>query len=405
MNRKFAIFFSLLVISSSLFADEEEESIEALRSWIASKRQVTVRELGGALALSGDIHVEYIALNESKNGIKNIGPHSLNPLIPNNQFDIEFNFMLDYRTDTNWAAVKVEFDNNMGVFGGTFNRLTLERAFFGFRLAEGPTYTLDMELGRRRLDYTFDSRIEFGAFMDGMLIKLNKSADKWGDFYLYGGPFVVNETVDHYSYVFEAGVLNLYNSGVYFKYSLIDWNTHRYHNRILRALFRFCNSQFLLGIKFVPFCFNKVVVLYGAFLINTAAQPLRILKNELQNKAGYVGFTIGELRKKGDWTFDNNFQYVQYYAVPDFDFNGIGKGNSDGIGLLSIRGFDGSGPPTTIADAVGKSGFYGWQALFLYLVKDNITISQAFKISHSIPHPLPTQYFFKAYRLEVIYAW
>lgn len=384
---KFLFLCLSITAISYLYAQSDpgdDEEIQALKSWIASKRQVTVRELGGALSLSGDVRVEYISYNEIKNGFKNAGYHSPNPLVANNQYDIEFNFLLDYRTNFNWATVKVEFDNNMGLIGGTFNRLALERAFFGFRILEGKDYTFDGELGRRRLDYTFDSRIQFGSFMDGALAKFNLSLEKFGDLYFYGGPFVVNETRDHYAVVFEFGILNIYNSGIYSKFSFIDWNTKHYETKILREIFQFVNTQLIVGYKFVPKSMQKVVIFYSALLVNFAARRHLILRNELQNFGTYIGCSIGELRKKGDFSFDTNYQYVQYQAVPDFDSNGIGKGNADGIGLYTLR-LDGTGGPTTRFTAVGKAGFQGWQAQLLYLVTDTITISQSFKISHSLP--------------------
>jgi len=409
LNSKKYIFYLFLFIFSStpVFGIDnvslDESQIEAFKAWLATKRTVTVKERGGALSLSGDVRVEYITANEKKNGFKNIGSNSLHPRIANDQFDIEFNMLLDYRTDQTWSTVKVEFDNNMGLIGGTQNRLSLERAFMGFRVFTRDNYTLDFEFGRRKLNYTFDSRIEFGSFMDGVLFKYNQSADELGDLYIYGGPFVVNETQDQFALVAELGILNIYNSGVYFKYSIIDWDTKDFKKFIDIVRFQYINSQFILGYRFLPKYINRVTTLYSAFLINSAAKRYAILNYHLANLAGYVGFNIGELRKRGDWSFDTNVQYVEPQAIPEFDFAGIGHGNSDNIGLFTLN-LDGTGGLTTRETAGGKANYVGWRAEFLYLVTDNFTLSQSFKIARSL-HFLPTRYSYKQYRLELIYAW
>lgn len=381
----------------------DDQQLEAFKAWLATKRTVTVRERGGNLSLSGDVRAEYIAANERRNGCKNIGANSLHPLIANDQFDIEFNLLLDYRTDMTWASVKVEFDNNMGLVGGTQNRLSLERAFMGFRVFNADTFTVDVEFGRRKLNYTFDSRVEFGSYMDGILIKYNQSSDRFGDLYIYGGPFVVNETKDQFAYVAEIGILNIYNTGLYAKYSIIDWDTRHFKTRIEKFRFTYVVSQFILGYTTIPAFIRQLTTLYSAFLINTAARHYKILNNRLGNFGMYIGVTIGQLRRKGDWTFDTNFQMVQPNTIPDFDFTGIGKGNSENIGLFTFN-LDGSGGFTTRRTAVGRANYIGWQVEFLYLVTDNFTISQSFKMSRSLNY-LPTRYTYKQYRLELVYAW
>ena len=165
----------------------------------------------------------------------------------------------------------------------------------------------------------------------------------------------------------------------------------------------FFNHQLICGYKFVMPLIDKVSTLYGAFLINGVAKKRAILNNRRDNLAGYVGFNMGELRKRGDYSFDINFQYVQPQAIPDFDFAGIGKGNSDNIGLYTTN-YDGTGGATTSSTAVGKANYLGGQVEVLYLFSSNLTISQSFKISQSLDK-LPSKYRYKQYRAEFIYAW
>ncbi|MCB1083098.1 MAG: hypothetical protein KDK61_02210, partial [Simkania sp.] len=101
----------------------EQRDIEALRDWINTKRQVTVKERGGNLSISGEVRTELQSTNEKKNGIQQRGWRSSNSGTAMRAWDIEVNLMLDYRTDRTWATVKLEFDNDAGTVSGTFNRL------------------------------------------------------------------------------------------------------------------------------------------------------------------------------------------------------------------------------------------------------------------------------------------
>lgn len=393
----------LLSVTFSLCADEESSQFNALKAWIATKRQVTIKERGGSLSLSGDVRAEYSAVGEQKNGLKNIGTSSLHPNVAADQFKIAFSLLLDYRADATWASVKLKFANNMGVISGTNNKINLERAFIGFRIVDAEAFSIDVEPGRKKLNYAFDSRIQFNSLMDGVLIKYDQSSDRMGDFYIHGGPFVVNEVNDLFAYIMETGILNIYNTGFYGKYSFLDWHTKRFSNSITNRRFQFFTNQFTLGYRFTPPVIAKTSVLYGAFLINSAAKKNAILNYDRANLAWYIGFSMGEVRKKGDWAIETNVQFVQPQAIPDFDVSGIGIGNSDNIGLYTTN-IDGSGKATTYATAVGKGNYGGGLFEFLYLITDNLTVSQSFKYARSL-HYLPTHYTYKQYRLEFIYAW
>ncbi len=406
MRKKIHLFLLVSLFLPVLGRGEDDITdndlqIEALREWIATKRQVTVGERGGNLSLSGEVRFKYFTVNEKRNGIKNIGTNSRFPYIPDNDFGISFNSLFDYRADTTWASARIAFDNTMGIVGGTTGNISLDRAFLGFRGIEGDNSTFDVEVGRRRIGYTFDSKIQFGARMDGVLLKYDQSSDKIGDFYLYASPFVVNEVNNQFAYVAEMGLLNIADTGLYGKYSIIDWDTINTSVSPSARRYQFINNQFILGWKFPSL--GKVTTFYSAFLVNAAAQATPILNNDIANLASYIGFSMGEVRKTGDWNFETFVQYVQPQAIPDFDFSGIGKGNADGIGLYTLN-LSGSGGPTTNATAVGNSNYIGWQVQFLYAATDSLTISQVFRLSHSLDY-LPTTYDYKRYTFELIYAW
>jgi hypothetical protein len=191
-------FASLFGLATGSFADTveagrdlDENDIRALKEWIDTKRQISLKEVGGDLSLSGEVRTEFQATREKKNGKSLRGSGSTQ--LPKQAFDIEFNLMLDYRTDRTWASIKLEFDDDAGIFNGTLNKIALERAYWGVRPIEEDTYTLDIEIGRRSLSTVFDSRVQFASFFDGILFRYDRAFEKVGDFYLHIGPFVINE--------------------------------------------------------------------------------------------------------------------------------------------------------------------------------------------------------------------
>lgn len=239
-----------VVVDTSPFIDQQD--IEALRDWIATKRQVSIRQIGGDLSLSGEIRTEFQASEEEQNGKRMRGPNSPHPNRPTNAFDVEVNLMLDYRTDNTWGSIKLEFDNDAGNNLNIFDNISVERAYYGFRLINKDVFTTDMELGRRNFGTVFDSRVQFGSFMDGILLRMDYATEKAGDPYLRAGPFLINEKFNQYGWVAELGVLNIFDSGLYAKYSIIDWDTKNFTNPVISQLYRFLNSQWTVGYKFVP---------------------------------------------------------------------------------------------------------------------------------------------------------
>lgn len=404
--KKWSFLFVLIVLQ--LAADDNvspltDNEISQLKEWIATKRQVTVKQTGGNFSLSGDVRTIYGSISEIKNGLKNIGNNSLNSTKANDTFTLQFNTNYDYRLPHAWLSAKLDYNNTMGSQNGTNNNIALTRAFLGARFLNADYFTVDVEFGRRPLWYSFDSKIEFAATFDGILVKYDQFSDRYGDFYIRGGPFLVNQNHNQFAYVVEFGILNIMNTGFYSKYSFIDWNTKKFQNPLLADRFRFANNQFILGYTFIMPKIKQQTTLFAAFLINAAAKSLEVTGYKLANLGAYAGFTLGTVRKKGDWSLSWNIQYVQPQAVPDFDVAGIGIGNSGGVGLYTTR-INGEGTATTNATAVGKANYWGWKGEFLYLITDNFTISQNFVWSRSL-HYLENKFFYKKYQIQLIYAF
>ena len=435
MARTLRFFFFLLSVSSLLMADEVVQSpdvqhndksdsdsrdMDALRRWLQDKRLVTMREIGGDLSLSGEVRTEFQAANEVKNNIQQRGKHGLN-LRPMYAWDVEVNLMLDYRTERTWAAVKLEFDNDMGQRSGTTNHIKLEKAYLGGRLVPGDTFTMDAEIGRRFLYNVFDSRVEFGSIFDGALIRFSKAFESLGDSYANIGAFLVDDKTNHYGFVGEIGALRIANIGLNMKYSLIDWyrpggetergNTNA-ENQLADLRYRFLVSQLLASYQCFPEWIGKrLIKFYAAGLINHLAENNPLAQADVEgqsfgkeNWAWYAGVSIGLVKKQSDWAVDANFQWVQPQAYPDFDNNGIGRGNAAGVGLYTLKS-DGSGGATSLKTATGGTNFYGVQLEGLYAFTDNLTIQQTFNWSWTLDKRIGPNIIYKQYEMEFIYAF
>jgi hypothetical protein len=425
----------LLLLASSLIAqnvaqtadvqfdektDADSKDMGALRRWLQDKRLVTMREIGGDLSLSGEVRTEFQATNERKDNIQQRGNHGLN-LRPMYAWDVEVNLMLDYRTDRTWAAIKLEFDNDMGQRSGTVNKIKLEKAYLGGRLVPGDTFTFDAEIGRRFLFNVFDSNLEFSSIFDGVLFRFSKAFISIGDTYVNVGAFLINDKTNHYGFVTEIGALRIANVGLNMKYSLIDWyrpgsetargNTNA-ENQLANLRYRFLVSQLLSSYQFYPEWIGKrLIKFYAAGLINHLALDNPLARAGVageafgkQNWGWYAGVSIGLVKKQFDWAIDANFQWLQLQAVPDFDVNGIGRGNAAGAGIYTANA-NGSGGPTSKGSATGNTNYYGFEVEALYAFTDNLTLQNDFMWSWTLDKNIGPNIIYKQYELEFIYAF
>lgn len=415
MTKRILLFLTPFFLFAQ--ANPDRQDSEALKRWLQDKRLVTMKEVGGDLSLSGEVRTEFQKTSEKNGGDQLRGNGSLRPMYA---WDVEFNLMLDYRADRTWAAVKLEYDNDMGQKSGTKNKIHLEKAFIGARLVDGDTFTLDAEVGRRYLNNVYDSKIQFGSRYDGGLLRFSKAFQSIGNFYTNLGAFIVNDRTDHYGLVTEIGMLRIANTGLNLKYSLIDWSLggeNEKGNTALRTAimdlrFRFLISQATIAYQFYPeWIGKKLVKLYAAALTNHIAlrDPLARLgvKDQAfgkQNWGWYIGTSLGLLKKKHDWNIDTSFQWVQAQALPGFDIGGIGRGNADDAGLYSLKEI-GTGNPTTRKTAVGKMNYYGFEINGNYLFTGNLMLNPSVRYSWTLDKDLGPNLIYNQCELELIYAF
>ncbi len=400
------------MISAAAFADTveagrdlEDQDIQALRDWINTKRQVSLKEIGGDLSISGEVRTEFQAAWETRNGKRQRGSGG-EAQLPARAYDIEVNLMLDYRTDRTWASIKLEFDNDAGIFNGTLNKIALERAYLGGRIVDGDLYTIDGEIGRRKMLLSFDSKVQFASFFDGILVRYDHALENIADFYIHPGGFIVNERMDQYGYIVEVGFLNIANTGFLTKYSIVDWDTKHYSKSFVNDRFKFLVSQWLLGYRFMIKSIDKITLLYAAGLYNSKARRLDVSDHKRANWGAYIGFSMGQLRKQWDWALDANYQVIAAQCIPDFDVSGIGLGNANKSGFYTqtITPLDGGGPSTR-QTAGGLTNYRGFSITLDFLLTDKLDVQQNYMQSITLDNHIGPFRQFKQYEIEFIYSW
>lgn len=425
--------------------DEElnERDFAALRDFLKAKRALDVDDKCSNLTISGDVRTEWRHLNETCCGERLRGGGATDAFgvkpISRNDFDIEFNLYFNYVYDRTWAVAQVRYDNSAGVddnghpcfdnddevdeacnvcckekakrcFGdrhgyhgsGACDDLCLKKAYFGYNFFESECSRLDIELGRRgNLYNVFDSNIQFLSRFDGLLLKYDTECECFADMYLHVAGFVVDEKVNHFAWIAEIGLLDIFDSDVDFKYSFIDWEKHGKNRCFVRNPrgFRFLNSQFTLAYNINPKLIGIPVKLYGAFLINHAARKIFEVNEDgerrhstLANIGWYVGVLFGKVQKEGDWALEIQYQYVEAQAMPDDDCSGICRGN------VLDESF-------TTCSRRGNTNFKGFRIEGLYAITDNITVDSIIEWSKAANKRIGGPHTYSKFELEAIYAF
>ena len=414
----------------------DERDIQAIEDFLESKRAIFLEEETCNLSISGDVRFEWQYLHEKANArkIRDEGSYFLYSddcrRHGENAFDVEVNLYLDYSTECTWAKVQIEWDNDAGAFSccrprdvakvrngdyngvytgddrvdcasGTCNKVCVEQAYFGYNLLEDGCCRLDVEIGRRKFYHVFESRVQFNNRFDGILAKYSNCFECVGDFYVYGGFFIIDEVMNHYGYVVEVGLLDVMDCGLDLRYSFIDWKkggdrrcTHNDINKekLCKRMYDHQNSQ--ISFAYRPCCewFCMSPEFYGGFVFNHAAHRYSYTNNEKENIAFYLGVHMGTLECAGDWSIDVMYQWVEAQAIQECDMSGIGRGNAPKICFHSDTRF-------------GAGNFHGFLIETGYALTDNLTSVLEFEWSEELEKAIGGTHKFYKLELEFIYAF
>lgn len=374
--------------------------------FVQEKRATSLLEkLKEGLKLSGDIRAEATTRQETRNGVKLRGHNRLDKKgypIPLTNYDVQFNFYVNYKADRTWGQCYIYTNNAAGIeececpctildnpedtpknrrmFGSGFcDDICIKRLFWGWNLWKSACDAkLDVEIGRRPMYTVFDSRIQFKNRFDGVIFAFNDvlkhySDKRSTDYFFTVGTFLIDLRTDHFGWAAETGMYNIYDWGIDLKLSVIDWS------RITRNRFtivdprgsKFFNLQVTPAYNFPEELFKRPVRIYAGLEANVEAKDLNELLESAgffdvtpnigkQNMAGYLGLIIGDVKKRGDWSLDMNLQFVGAQAVPESDLRGLGLGNVD--------------KESVYCDLRGNPNYKGYHIEFLYALTDKLSV-------------------------------
>ncbi len=257
---------------------------------------------------------------------------------PANKYTSEVNIYLDYETCRNWVEVKFQFKNDMGIESGSSNKIALQKGWIGYDFFDNEWGDLDAEIGRKPFGEIFDSRLQFDSTFDGALITWRRRWQSTGEFFIHGGPTIVDAKTTQIAVIMEGGVEEAFDTGGYAKLSLAWWKhdgADRY-NVYNSPKYRYINPQLLLGYDFKRETIGIPLKLYGAVIYNCAAEANVSSAGKKRPLAWYATIQFGKLKKCGDMFFDICYQSVGAQSIPNFDLSGIGRGNSTSWGDLPV---------------------------------------------------------------------
>ncbi len=436
--------FGYEAIAATEFLPEQYQRDQYnLYRWLLNKRCMLLWEKSCALRLSGDMRFLWGHIIEHQDG------HSLrerdaelddgsrildllgNPF-SSSVFAADLNLYLDFTCGRSWTIGWLQFKNVGGVkrlnktcgedccgpFGsGTFDDRALRKAYFGYNICLDGTSRFDIEIGRRPLWTVFESRVEFQSNFDGVLLSYStRDCCNFRDFYIYLGGFVVDAKSNHWAWITEVGVFDIFDLDLDVRYSYVDWKEVNVWGHLINRCgcdnpcgWNYRVSQISADYNFWAEVIDQPAKLYGAFLYNHAADRLlgedpynsatfhhTIATTDQLNKGFYLGFLIGKVCLEGDWSFDINYQYVEPLVIPDPDVGGIGRGNVLGASLTETDDF---------FFYRGNGNYKGWRVEGVYALTTNLTVDLILENSNQVIEDVGGRHKFSLVQLQGIYAF
>lgn len=424
----------------TFFQQEIENNDEdELLNFINSKRSIPLADKSKNLSISGEVHLEWNYQKQKING-EHIGVYVFreeeewtdeiflpgeNVAVRPNDFDAQFDVFMDWKTERTWARTHLRYDNSCGVVdngldpsidpqgyhgSGSVDNLALKEAYIGYEIFKNDDHRLTIELGRRGNIYkALYSEIQFSSRLDGVILKYaGKLGSYIEDWYLTAVGFVVDDRATQFAWAAEIGLNNLFNSGVDFKYSFIDWDKRGKNRYFVKHPlgFRFKVSQWSLLYNLNPdWLSGQPIELSVAFLMNhTPARytyvddfPIyspkykaRRVRIGTQNLGGFFNIQYREIQQEGDWFASALIGFCQAQCIPDNDVRNIGTGN-----LLH---------ESMTSDGRGNTNWQGYCLKLGYAITDNWVVETQYNHSWNIKNIAGTAGYTR-YTLESIYSF
>lgn len=390
-----------------------------LRKWFKIKQGETLNEKKNQLSISGEVRTLFRGSSARRQNLstgESWRQYGEPTGFPNNNWINRTVLYFDYSSYLAWAHAKLKFENEMGALGGASNHITLEEGYLGYRILEDGKSIFDIFGGRTKLYTIFDSDVQFNAILDGLIFRYENDYSGWVHLDCVWAGGVITAFTDHYGWVAQLSLTDLFSTGLYTRFSFTDWQK-KSPTVVYRGdgdpdisgsggivtvnnnpQFAFQISQFILGYegtKHVKFPFK----VYGALSFNHAARRKPALGLMRRNNiAWYAAALFGNVTKKGDMAFSLSYQYVGPQAVPEWDMSGIGLGNPSGSTFYY---------PALTSDPApfGNTNFRGIEADYMVGLSENLAFLMRYQLSRSAVAVGHWKSYFQHLEASVVYAF
>ena len=413
--RKCLIPLIAMSAMASLRAQEySPQDVEEVVAEVETPRNESVirtRDTLGKFSIGGDVRAKYARRSRKTNGVYYNGSSEF----PSNVFESKATLIFSLDSDRSWGGVKIEFKNTMGIQNATKNGLNMRRAYVGYDLYLGGTRELWMEVGRQELGDLFESQLQFDTRFDGILLGYDYTYPCYGSFFVHGGPCIVDSKVEQYAWIGETGVTEIAETGLYLKYSFAHWKKNSLCSGGFSASpqYRYDNSQITMGYVFKSTFFCVPARVSGAFIYNHAAKKTEASLGKRRNEAFYVMYEMGKLSKPGDWSVNMGYEYVQMYAIPQYDLSGMGRGFIDGttaaVEVDPTNPANYSPAASSAPDNASPAEYEGntnYQGLFLggaYNLTSNLSLRADLKGSKQLERAIGGKNTYKYFEISAVY--
>lgn len=208
----------------------------------------------------------------------------------------------NFKKDNAYMQAALKFTINDG---GTLNAIPtvdLDRAIVGYQYELPEDLRVYLEAGRVKMEKIFTSKLQYDSHMNGIHVGFDSN-----NVSIHGCVHPIEFDKNHYGYVGEVSYTNIMDFPITIAYNITDWTQHSNH-----LISQICASALVSEYYDLP------IEVYAGFLKNH--------KHSSHSNGGYVGVRVGKIEKANDWSVEANYQHAQDYAVPYYDFKGIGKG-------------------------------------------------------------------------------
>lgn len=218
-----------------------------------------------------------------------------------NSTKLEFNLDASVYNDSSWMDSRIKFVMKDLDSSNKSASIEIDKLLIGHQLYATEDFYSCIEIGRKKLENIFNSKLQFNSHLTGALLSI-----EYGTAGILCAGNVISLQDNHYGAIAEA-YYQAEHMPLKISYSISDW--HMKDNVTI--------SQISANYK-VSDVLDMPLNIYAMALTNHRESTLA--------NAYCGGVSIGSTNQAKDWMLDVNLQYTEENALTSMDTKSIGKG-------------------------------------------------------------------------------